>query len=361
MGNTCRQPVIRGGRAAAEDGPPGRDIGACVGPDLHAPTLSSSDPPAATQGGLASAAEGHRGVPRAGAGAGAPGVRKAEEEGGREARDRKRDASGRGASPAKPRGRVRLEDAPRRSGGARRGEEERDRGKERRRPARAPGAASLPRRGGRPHPFPDDTRSKTQRREPHTPLQATPARTTSLSGSTRTGRRRRRRRRRPRRPRSPARGPSASVTRPHKRSRELSSLPHVDPSRPTRGGTPPGRTRPSPLDDARPSPSVPHRATARGTGGGAAGGGGSADEGGSRAGAEERGGRDQKGPEGRGDGQENEGRRARGAAAARPPPTTTPTRVWTWGDGGPAQGCAWGPANRLPAARHPSRGEGGGD
>ena len=49
-----------------------------------------------------------------------------------------------------------------------------------------------------------------------TPLQATPARTTSLSGSTRTGRRRRRRRRRPRprRPRSPARGPSASVTRP---------------------------------------------------------------------------------------------------------------------------------------------------
>ena len=48
-----------------------------------------------------------------------------------------------------------------------------------------------------------------------TPLQATPARTTSLSGSTRTGRRRRRRRRRPRprRPRSPARGPSASVTR----------------------------------------------------------------------------------------------------------------------------------------------------
>ena len=105
-----------------------------------------------------------------------------------------------------------------------------------------------------------------------TPLQATPARTTSLSGSTRTGRRRRRRRRRPRRPRSPARGPSASVTRPHKRSRELSSLPHVDPSRPARGGTPPGRTRPSPLDDARPSPRVPHRATARGTGGGAAGG-----------------------------------------------------------------------------------------
>lgn len=194
-----------------------------------------------------------------------------------------------------------------------------------------------------------------------TPLQATPARTTSLSGSTRTGRRRRRRRRRPRRPRSPARGPSASVTRPHKRSRELSSLPHVDPSRPARGGTPPGRTRPSPLDDARPSPRVPHRATARGTGGGAAGGGGSADEGGSRAGAEDRGGKTRKGPEGRGGGQEDEGRRARGAAAARPPPTTTPTRVWTWGDGGPAQGCAWGPANRLPAARHPLSGRGGGD
>ena len=95
--------------------------------------------------------------------------RRRKREGGREARDRKRDASGRGASPAKPRGRVRLEDAPRRGGGARRGEEERDRGKERRRPARAPGAASLPRRGGRPRPFPDDTRSKTQRREPHAP------------------------------------------------------------------------------------------------------------------------------------------------------------------------------------------------
>ena len=209
MGNTCRQPVIRGGRAAAEDGPPGRDIGACVGPDLHAPTLSSSDPPAATQGGLASAAEGHRGVPRAGAGAGAPGVRKAEEEGGRRGIGSATRAAAARARPnlAGACGSKTLPDgAAGHVAGRRNGIEGRSAGvpREPREQPRCPERADV-------RVLSQTTHAQKPRDGNRTPLQATPARTTSLSGSTRTGRRRRRRRRRPR---SPARGPSASVTRP---------------------------------------------------------------------------------------------------------------------------------------------------
>lgn len=208
---------------------------------------------------------------------------------GRETRDRKRDASGRGASPAEPRGRVRLEDAPRRgaaghvAGGGTGSREGRPASRE------GPGTDVLgPKRADvrvlpRRH-----TRSNPERRAPRAPP-GHPRSDLSLSGSTRTGRRRRRRRRRPR----PRRPPAGALglrdrTRPQTRTGAF-SFPHVDPGRPARGGATPRRTRPPHPRRLTLTESSPP-GTPRGTEGEALGG-GSADEGGSRAGAEEAGGR----------------------------------------------------------------------
>lgn len=325
---------------ARAHGPPGRDIGACDGPDTFArlpSPLSSTglDPPASRS--PRRARIGSRRTPRRPAGrrrSGRPrgcGRRRrgsTETEGGRRGIGTATRAPSRGAAAARARpdlaGACGAKTLPDGAAGPAAGGEERDRGKARRRPARAPGPTHLPREGGRPRPLPNDTRSQP-RDGRRAPLQATPARTSSLSGPTRTGRRRRRRRRGPlvRRPRRPRRT-LATETRPQTRTGV--SLPHVDPSRPARGARPGGpgaSVPPTPrrLDLTKSSPPGTARGTeeAREWEEGAP-----ADEGGSRAGTEEQGGK--RGPEGKG--ACGCARDARGGTtAARPPPTTTPAHV----------------------------------
>lgn len=324
-------------RARARSARPGHR-GLRRGPTLARLPLSlisaGLDPPAAPQGELASAAEGHRGVPRAGAGAGAPGVRKAEEKGaetgGRETRDRNRDARpfegrGRGASPARPRGRVRREDAPRRSErrDASRGGGTASREKVRRRPARAPGPRRCPVRadvrvlsrtthahnpetGGHAHAPPGHPRSHLFSLRTCAHRAAAASTKAAAAGAAAAA----------------AAGPSPPRPAP-RHTRE--SLPHVDPSRPARGGTTRGPTRPTPPPlDARTSRRVPHRARP-----GERRRRGEEEEGAPTRAARERERRsrgEREGPEGRGAG--GRARDARGGAtAARPPPTTTPAHV----------------------------------
>lgn len=373
-GNTCRQPVIRGGRAAPEDGPPGRDIGACVGPDLHAPTPSPSPPrqPLPKEGSHRrpkdTAASRGPAPERAPPGCGRR--RRGEGDAGSEARReplRSREGHGRGASPAKPRGRVRREDAPRRgaAAGHTSREEERDRGKKRRRPARAPGAEDCPERAD-VRVLPQTTHAQTPRREPHTHAppghprshhfslrlyahRAAAASTKAAAAAAAAT--------------APERGPSRLRDPPPRHARELAFSPTWIPAdrpaeaRPRAGHVPHPSTTP---DSHREFP------TGHGQGNGRGGAAGRRER--RRGAARERerrsrGGED-KGPEGRGGGQETDGRRARGAAAARPPPTTTPTRVWTWGDGGPSH-TRGGPCEQTPSRATPplssGAGRGGGD
>ncbi|XP_041495603.1 collagen alpha-1(I) chain-like [Microtus oregoni] len=355
-GNTCRQPVRRGGRSAAraeeKEGrrggrrapapylPPATPTHARARParpghrglrrarPSRASTLFSAGltPPAAPP---RRARIGSRGTPRRPAGRrrsgrprGAEGGGEGSGDGGRETRDRDRDARGRGASPAKPRGRVRREDAPRRSGGrtASRG----GTGSREGTPAsrKSPGTNALSREGGRPRPLPNDTRSHTEtgatrpsRPPPLAPLLSPALRAPGGGGVVDEGGGRGCGGHGDRGPPSPRPAP--------KHTRE--SLPHVDPSRPARGGTTQGRTRPPPpasLDAWTSQSSPPGTATgteeARGIGGGERRRGRLASGNGGAGGEEDR-------PEGRG--RAGERGTHRGATAARPPPTTTPAHL----------------------------------
>ncbi|XP_057610625.1 collagen alpha-1(I) chain-like [Chionomys nivalis] len=170
-GGGRRSPAPSLPRPPHAHGPPGKDIGACDdGCNPQAPPLSLSAglaPPAAPQEELASGAKGHRSVPRAGAGAGTPGVRKAEE---KQQRRRAGDAGSeprrsplRGARPRREPGQTSRARAARR-----RSETERAAGRipvgrgtgsrEGTSTSReSPGTDTLlPREGGRPRPIPND-------------------------------------------------------------------------------------------------------------------------------------------------------------------------------------------------------------
>lgn len=332
-GNTCRQPVRRGGRAAARARARGGEGGA--GRAAGARSLSPTTPHAHTRARARSARPGHRGLrrvrpsrafpshlrgpsstrqplpkesshrqPRDTAASRGPAPERAPPGCGRRRRgsgdgragdagsEPRRSPPSRGAAAARARpdlagacGAKTLPDGA--SGGTRRGEE-RHRGQARRRPARAPGPKRRPVRADVRVLSRTTTRSHPETGATRPPLRATPARTSSLSGPTRTGRRRRRRRRRPRarRPRRP-RGPLATETRPqtHNGSPFPSRIPADRPAGGTTqtGRVPPPNPRRPDLTESSPPGTPRGTEEARGRGGG------SADEGGPRAGTEERG------------------------------------------------------------------------
>lgn len=169
VGNTCRQPVMRGGRAAAAEGTvrPAGTSGPASGPSsTRLLSLAPTSRPLPEE-------SSHR-RPKDTAASRGPAPERAPPGRGRrrrwrETRDRKPDDNSRGASPAKPRGRVRREDAPRRGAavtrrGRRSGIEGRNAGV-----PRGPRnqRTVLPREGGRPRPFPDDTTLKPRDGKPH--------------------------------------------------------------------------------------------------------------------------------------------------------------------------------------------------
>ncbi|KAM7316137.1 hypothetical protein ACRRTK_024817 [Alexandromys fortis] len=366
-GNTCRQPVRRGGRAtAAARGGEGEAGGGRRTPapyylprPPHAraraqparpghrglrrgPTLArlprfistGLDPPAAP---LRRARIGSRGTPRRPAGrrrSGRPrgaegGGEGAETEGGEaDAGSEPRRSPLRGARPRREPGQTsRARAARRRSqteerAAARVAGEERHRGKVRRRPARAPGptrcccpvradvrvlsrtthAHNTPRRAPHARPPPGHPRSHLFTLRPYAHRAAAASTKAAAAGA--------------------AAAAATAAADPRHRDpppdTQRESLPHVDPSRPARGGTTPGRTRPTPPTPRRLDLTEFPTGHGQGNGGGA----GEWEEGAptrarlARAGTEEQGGR---GPAGRGAGGRARDARGRGATAARPP------------------------------------------
>ncbi|KAM7327949.1 hypothetical protein ACRRTK_012050 [Alexandromys fortis] len=326
--------------------PPGRDIGACDGARpsrAPSPLISTGlDPPAAP---LRRARIGSRGTPRRPAGrrrSGRPrgaegGGEGAETEGGEaDAGSEPRRSPLRGARPRREPGQTsRARAARRRSqteerAAARVAGEERHRGKVRRRPARAPGptrcccpvradvrvlsrtthAHNTPRRAPHARPPPGHPRSHLFTLRPYAHRAAAASTKAAAAGA--------------------AAAAATAAADPRHRDpppdTQRESLPHVDPSRPARGGTTPGRTRPAPPTPRRLDLTEFPTGHGQGNGGGA----GEWEEGAptrarlARAGTEEQGGR---GPAGRGAGGRARDARGRGATAARPPPTTTPAHV----------------------------------
>ncbi|KAM7328963.1 hypothetical protein ACRRTK_010576 [Alexandromys fortis] len=326
--------------------PPGRDIGACDGARpsrAPSPLISTGlDPPAAP---LRRARIGSRGTPRRPAGrrrSGRPrgaegGGEGAETEGGEaDAGSEPRRSPLRGARPRRePSQTSRARAARRRSqteerAAARVAGEERHRGKVRRRPARAPGptrcccpvradvrvlsrtthAHNTPRRAPHARPPPGHPRSHLFTLRPYAHRAAAASTKAAAAGA--------------------AAAAATAAADPRHRDpppdTQRESLPHVDPSRPARGGTTPGRTRPTPPTPRRLDLTEFPTGHGQGNGGGA----GEWEEGAptrarlARAGTEEQGGR---GPAGRGAGGRARDARGRGATAARPPLTTTPAHV----------------------------------